>query len=451
VPEISVADSSALEDPAGGLQRHPASISFPVTLSAFTSQVVTVDYSTAGGTATSGVDFVPTSGTLSFPPNVTSQPVSVSILDDLLDEPDETLFLNLGNPTGGVLADAQAVGTILDQDPPPDLSVADPSVLEGNQGQHSLGFVPTLSLPSGKTITLDYATAGGTATAGGDYLAAAGSLSFAPGTTALPVDVAVLGDLVHEGDETLGLALSNAVDVTLPAGPVTGTILDDDPVAAATGRELVHGSNVDASLAADPGPTGHHELYRIVVPPHASVEVVADGLSGDVAPLILDRVDADGTTVVQSAAGGSLRWENTGDTPAASFGVRVASGGCSADCDAADRYRLRSRETTASVARLNNSATQVTLLALQNTGDEALTGHAWFWGASGAPLGSQAFSLGPRAALVLDTRSVPGVDGQSGSITLSHTGRYGVLAGKAVAVEPATGFSFDTPLEARAR
>ena len=450
VPEVSVADSSALEDPPGGF-RHPSSISFSLTLSAFTSQVVSVDYSTAAGTATSGVDFVPTSGTLSFPPNVTSQPVSVPILDDVIDEPDETLFLNLANPTGGVLVDAQAVGTILDQDPPPDLSVADPSVLEGNQGQHSLAFVPTLSLPSGKTITLDYATGGGTATAGSDYLAAAGSLTFPPGTTALPVDVPVLGDLLNEGDETLGLSLTNAVDVNLPLVPVTGTILDDDPVAASVHTELVHGSVVDGSLAADPGPTGHQELYRISVPPHASVEVVADALTGDVTPLLMDRVASDGTSVLESASGGSLRWENLGDAPAAAEGVRVVSGGCSADCDAGDRYRLRSLETTAAAPRFNNSATQVTVLLLQNTGDEALDGHAWFWDGAGALAGSQAFSLGPRATLALDTRSVPGVDGQSGSITVSHTGRYGVLAGKAVAVEPATGFSFDTPLVCRAR
>jgi choice-of-anchor B domain-containing protein len=450
VPAISALDVSAPEDPPTAPD-HPSQISFPVTLSAYTSQTVTVDYTVAAGTATAGLDFEPSSGTLSFPPNITSQPVSVNLIDDLLDEDDETLILTLSAPANATIADGVAIGTILDDDPPPVLTVAGASALEGNVGFRTLAFAPTLSLPSGKSISLDYSTGGGTATPGTDYLPAAGALSFAPGATAQPIDVTLVSDLLSEGDETFQLSLSNGANVILPLAPVVGTIRDDDPVAAASGRELVHGSVVQADLAAEPGPLGDQDLYRIAVPPGTSVEVVADGLTGDVMPLVLQRLASDGTTVIDSAAGLSLRWENASGAAQDQEQVRVASGGCTADCDATDRYRIRALDTTASASRFNNSATQATVLLLQNASSEEVTGHVWFRDGAGAAIGAQAFSLAPRASLALDTRTVPGVAGASGSLTISHTGTYGAIAGKAVAVEPATGFTFDTPLVPRPR
>jgi choice-of-anchor B domain-containing protein len=443
VPVVSVTSASAAE---------PTSpMSFPVTLSAFTSQFVTVNYSTAPGTASSGIDFQPASGALTFPPNVTSQAIGVGILDDLLDENDETFTVTLANPVNGTLGNAVATGTILDNDPPPSLAIPDASVFEGNVGTRLLSFAPTLSLPSGKTITVDFATGGGTATPGSDYVSASGSLSFAPGSTARPLDVTVMSDLTNEPDETFQVALSNAVNVTLPASPAIGTIRNDDPLAAAAGRELVHGSVVQADLAAGPGPVGDQDLYRIAVPARSSMEVVADQVTGDLAPLVLQRVASDGTTIFESATGLSLRWENPTGAVADTDRVRVVSGGCTADCSSDDRYRIRALDTTSSVSRFNNSATQITILLLQNTTAEAVTGNVWLWDPAGSFLGGQAFSLAARAGLVLDTRTVAGGAGQSGSISVSHTGTYGGLTGKAVALEPATGFTFDTPVLPRPR
>ena len=88
---------------------------------------------------------------------------------------------------------------------------------------------------------------------------------------------------------------------------------------------------------------------------------------------------------------------------------------------------------------------------LQNTSSTAFTGNVHFWSAGGAFLGSHLFTLVPRAGLVLDTSILAGLAGQSGSITVSHAGGYGALAGKAVSLEPATGYSFDTPLVSRPR
>ena len=131
--------------------------------------------------------------------------------------------------------------------------------------------------------------------------------------------------------------------------------------------------------------------------------------------------------------------------------IRVQSRGCITDCDAADTFRVRLFETTLHGARFNNSATQVTVLLVQDASEESLSGHLDFWSAAGVLLHSEPLALGPRQTLVLNTSTVGALQGQAGSMTISHDGRYGALVGKAVAVEPATGFTFDTPLEARQR
>jgi hypothetical protein len=180
--------------------------------------------------------------------------------------------------------------------------------------------------------------------------------------------------------------------------------------------------------------------------------VMLDAVSGDAAPPLLERLAADNATVLQSGTavgtggGVALRWENTAAAPVVNQHVRVRSGGCAGDCGADDVYRITARETTASVARFNNSGGQGTVLVLQNTTARAASGHAYFWSASGALLGTHAFALGPRATAVVNTATVAGVAGQAGSITVAHDAGYGGIAGKAVAVDPASGASFDTPL-----
>ncbi len=97
--------------------------------------------------------------------------------------------------------------------------------------------------------------------------------------------------------------------------------------------------------------------------------------------------------------------------------------------------------------RFNNSGTQITVLFIQNPTDYTITGTVFFWNTSGAAAGSSPFTLPPKAMTVLNTSTVaPGI---GGSLTIVNDGRYGDLSGKAVALEPATGFSFDTPMVPR--
>jgi hypothetical protein len=146
-----------------------------------------------------------------------------------------------------------------------------------------------------------------------------------------------------------------------------------------------------------------------------------------------------------------LSLQNRLTTPVVSHHVRVRSPSCRTDCGADDVYRLRVYETTASVSRFNDSAGQVTVLILQNTTDRGVSGDADFWSPGGQHLATLPLSLPAHGTLVTDTGSVTALAGRSGSITLTHDGPYGALAGKAVAVEPATGASFDSPLTYKPR
>ena len=131
--------------------------------------------------------------------------------------------------------------------------------------------------------------------------------------------------------------------------------------------------------------------------------------------------------------------------------LRVVAPACGAACGADDIYRLRAYETTASSPRFNNSGSQVTVLLLQNRGASPVNGRLCFWSGPGALLAQHSFTLAAALRSRSTRRRVPGLAGQGGTVTLSHDGGYGVLAGKAVALEPATGFSFDSPLAYRPR
>ena len=213
---VSVSDASA---PEGD------SVVFTVSLSAASDGEVTVDYATSDGTATAGSDYTAESGTLTFAANETSKTVSVATTDDSADEEDETFTLTLSNASGADLGDATATGTINDDDEgTPAVSVSDASATEGD----AVAFTVSLSAASDGEVTVDYATSDGTATAGSDYTAESGTLTFAANETTKTVSVATTDDSVEEDDETFTLTLSSPANATLGDATATGTINDDD-------------------------------------------------------------------------------------------------------------------------------------------------------------------------------------------------------------------------------
>jgi hypothetical protein len=112
----------------------------------------------------------------------------------------------------------------------PSIAINDVSVTEGNSGTKNAVFTVSLSSSPTSAVTVQYATANGTAAAPGDYTAVSGTLSFGVGVTTKTISVVVKGDTAVEGNETYYLALSNATNATIGDSQGQGTIVDDDAV-----------------------------------------------------------------------------------------------------------------------------------------------------------------------------------------------------------------------------
>ncbi|MDH3642740.1 MAG: hypothetical protein OES38_11635, partial [Gammaproteobacteria bacterium] len=198
-----------------------------------TSAAVSVDFATTDGTANAGADYTATSGTVSWPADdALDKTISVALADDNLAEGDETFTVTLSNPAGSAVIGSQAVATatITDNDAPGAIGFSNVAV----NVSEDAGVV-TLSVSrggsAGGVVTVDFASVDGTAVAGSDYTAAAGTLTWADGdATDKTATVAVLDDTDDEPDETFTVVLSN---VTGPAnlggnGSATVTISASD-------------------------------------------------------------------------------------------------------------------------------------------------------------------------------------------------------------------------------
>ncbi|MET0554302.1 MAG: Calx-beta domain-containing protein [Vicinamibacteria bacterium] len=417
-------------------------------LSAPAVDPVTLAYFTSDLTAAAGLDYTAIAGTVTFAPGTSERTLQTPVAVDGLEEGDETFRLSIGPVAGASVPAGHADVTIVDT---PTIVADDAATPEGNTGASPAGLAVRLSHPSAQPVTVAYATGGGTAIAGVDYTAAAGTLTFAPGTATLPVPANVLGDTAIEPDETFGLSLSSPTGASLVDASADAVIQDDDAPPLAQ-REIAHGMTV----RDDFGDPAGADTYRLAQASRASYELVVDAVAGDVLPLVIERLAADNATVLDAGlptgtgAAVSLRWANGAAGTVANQHLRVRAA-CAAACTLDDVYRLRAYETTLRAPRFSNVGGQVTLLVLQNPSPSSVAGTAYFWAADGSLLQAQAVALAPRQTLVLNAAGLAGLNGRSGSITVAHSAPYGVLAGKAVALEPATGFGFDTPLAPRPR
>jgi uncharacterized protein YhjY with autotransporter beta-barrel domain len=203
---------------------------FTVSLSAPAAQGgVTFDIATTNSTATAGQDYVANSQTgVTIPAGSTSASFPVVINGDALNEPTETFFVRITNVTGAFVGGSQGTGTITNDDPLPTLSIGNVTLAEGNLGVAIANFALTLDAPSGQVVTLNVATANGSATAGSDYVAAVGGFAFQPGETAKQFQVQVNADTTPEANEQFSVSLSNVVNATVGTGTGTGTIVNDD-------------------------------------------------------------------------------------------------------------------------------------------------------------------------------------------------------------------------------
>ena len=166
---------------------------------------MTVHWTTSDGTATAADnDYQTASGDITFKPGETTKQIPVSVIGDTKYETDETLSVTLSGSHNAIISQPNAIGTILNDDLPPSLSISDVSVLEGDSGTTLATFIVSLSASSGIPVTVNYATSDGTAsTSDSDYQARNGTLTFLTGgPLQQTVTVPINGDTRNEPDET---------------------------------------------------------------------------------------------------------------------------------------------------------------------------------------------------------------------------------------------------------
>ena len=226
---IYVADAIATET-AGYMD-------FVVRLDAPNATAVTVNYATADQTAAAGSssDFITQSGTLTFAGGETVKVVRVQVNDGTGVESLDTLALVLSSPSANAsIASTTTLGVIVDND----TATATPSIRLGDlfidESAGTATFSIVLDRPTTSTVSLDYQTVDGTATAGNDFDYASGHLAFAPGETAKTVTVTLINDTLVESSEVFTLALSNVVGAAALDGGVQAMIAANDATAQTT-------------------------------------------------------------------------------------------------------------------------------------------------------------------------------------------------------------------------
>ncbi len=202
----------------------------------------TVTYTTANGPessssscgiATSGKDYTAKTGTATIQALSNSTTVTVNVLPDTLDEPDECFQLQLNDAPNASITDAVGEAKIVDDDAAPSLAIAAKTVTEGTSSNNTTASLTvTLSPASGQVVTVDCSTVAnsGTATQDADYGETVNqTITFQPGDTSKTCDIPVVADSLDEDNETVNVALSNPTgNANVGTGTATLTITDDD-------------------------------------------------------------------------------------------------------------------------------------------------------------------------------------------------------------------------------
>jgi hypothetical protein len=234
---------------------------------------------------------------------------------------------------------------------------------------------------------------------------------------------------------------------------------DDGPT---TENQLTPGGSQVHDMESTGG-IADQDWFGLYLTPYSSYEVIVDGTTAGLAdvPVLVpgtelgvhyvpfSSAEVPSSGLGNRGAARALYFRNQTGTPFHNSKIRVSNPACGTNCTAAEQYRIQLNDTTYSVPRFNNSATQVSLLIVQNTSERIVFFNAHFMSATGVLLGTYSQNLEPFGSQVLNTSTVPGVAGASGSIIVNNDGRYGALSGKVVSLEPATGFTFDTTMVPR--
>jgi len=311
-PEVIVESVTVIEGDIGTKEAQ-----FVVSLNAPSELPVTVDYATADNTAIAGEDYLAKSGTITFIPGETSKTISVSVIGDSLDELTEAFNLNLSNITNATLDSFTAMGTIADDDLPPEISIDSVTVTEGDTDLVNSIFTISLNSPSNLPITVEYSTSDNTAIVVEDYQDINGTLTFNPGETSKTITISVVGDSINEDNESFTINLANPTNAIIVQDQGTGTIVDNDEPEIVYEIILNEGNNFQTT-----------ETKTITIPDAPSRLSFTYDLDFDLASIgsIKDSfevalVDASGNSLVHTIATGKDSFFNQTEGAVSGLGV----------------------------------------------------------------------------------------------------------------------------------
>lgn len=268
IPTISIGDVSIAE----GSSNSTTTFNFTITLSGPADTALTFDAATLADTALAGEDFVAKTQTLTIPAGQTTATFAVTGKQDGLFETNEQFFVNLTNvKLGGVTlanpGDTQAVGTILNDDAQPTLSVGDVTVLEGDAGTKEIEFTVTMVGQAGADVTFHWSTANGSAIAGEDFVAKGDTVATIPvGSNSVKLKVTVNGDMTDEPDENFFVNLSQATlsgtNLVITDAQGEAKLLNDDRSISISDVTVVEGNSgeTDAVFTVTLSGDSDHEV-----------------------------------------------------------------------------------------------------------------------------------------------------------------------------------------------
>jgi CSLREA domain-containing protein len=196
-----------------------------VSLSAPTAKTVKVDYRAS---CCEGTEIQPFGGTLTFAPGETSKNITVKVLGDVRFEADEQAGALLTNPRNALMPDNVGLVTIINDEPPPTLSIDDVTVTEGDTGQQEVVFTVSLSVDTERSVTFSFVTVPGTATENQDYSHTIGTDGIGFGVTRRVERITIRNDTIPEPNETFTVKLSDPDGATIADDEGVCTIIDND-------------------------------------------------------------------------------------------------------------------------------------------------------------------------------------------------------------------------------